>query len=36
MAGIINDRFGERVAADPNDSSEDEKDKRRKLARGKP
>lgn len=36
MTGIIDDKFGERMKADPNDSSEDEKEKRRSLARGKP
>lgn len=36
MSKIINDRFGERMKAGPNDSDEDEKEKRRELARGKP
>ena len=36
MSKIISDRFGERMKAGPNDSNEDEKDKRRAVNRGKP
>ncbi len=34
MAKVIDDRFGERIAAGPNDSSEDEREKRRLAATG--
>lgn len=36
MAGIINDKFGERMEAGPSDSDEDEKKKRRKVNRSRP
>lgn len=36
MAKIISDRFGERMKAGPNDSSEDENEKRQTLVRAKP
>lgn len=36
MVKILSDRFGERMKAGPNDSSEDDKAKRRMVARGKP
>lgn len=36
MTKIISDRFGERSEAGLNDSSEEEREKRRLIAQGKP
>lgn len=36
MSKILRDRFGERAKAGPNDSSEDDREKREELAREKP
>jgi len=36
MGRIIDDEFGERMAAEPNDSSEEEREKRRRVDRSRP